>query len=90
VDVMICDIGWFDGKEKSFAMGINLSLARAGTVINDWLSPWLYNHMGLSTAFWWATIICMASFLAGTAAVSHSHLSRYTLLHTSLYSIIGY
>ena len=30
---------WFKGKEIAFAMGLNLSLARLGSVVNDVVSP---------------------------------------------------
>ncbi|GAQ86326.1 major facilitator superfamily protein [Klebsormidium nitens] len=33
---------WFQGKEMAFAMGLGLTVARLGSVINDWVMPAIY------------------------------------------------
>ncbi len=43
---------WFEGKEMAFAMGINLTIARLGSVANDNLSPFLHSVGGLNLALW--------------------------------------
>lgn len=43
---------WFKGREIAFSMGVNLTLARLGSVANDNVSPWLYNIGGLNLALW--------------------------------------
>lgn len=50
---------WFKDKELAFALGLNLSIARLGGVINNILSPmfWSSNHMSL----WVGVMICGAS-----------------------------
>lgn len=50
---------WFQNKEMAFALGINLSIARLGGVINNILSPILWNSGHLS--MWIGAIICGAS-----------------------------
>ena len=43
---------WFKGKELAFALAINLSFSRLGSVINGWIVPPVYNHTGdFGTAF---------------------------------------
>lgn len=52
---------WFAGKELAFAFGINLSMARLGSVINNLLSPALASSGGVPFAFWFGSIICAGS-----------------------------
>jgi len=40
----------FRGHEVAFALGANLSVARAGSVLNNLLSPFLYDHYGFLVA----------------------------------------
>ena len=51
---------WFQDKELAFALGINLSIARIGGVINNVLSPifWTDGHFSL----WFGLIVCGVSF----------------------------
>ena len=55
---------WFKGKELNFAMGLNLSIARLGSVINGLIVPKVYNSAGLGTALLVGAIICGASAVA--------------------------
>ena len=50
---------WFADKELAFALGINLSIARIGGVINNVLSPvfWKDGHFSL----WFGLIVCGVS-----------------------------
>ena len=41
---------WFMGKEMAMAMGINLSVSRVGSVVNDQTSVAFYKMVGLSGA----------------------------------------
>ena len=52
---------WFKGKELAFAFGVNLSIARVGSVVNNILSPALTNSAGLIFALWFGAITCAAS-----------------------------
>jgi MFS family permease len=52
---------WFEGKELAFAFGINLSMARIGSVINNLVSPALASSGGVPFAFWFGSIVCAAS-----------------------------
>jgi len=37
---------WFKGREVAFALGLNLSVARFGSVLNDVVSPWAAQQWG--------------------------------------------
>jgi MFS family permease len=52
---------WFDGGELAFAFGLNLSIARLGSVINNLVSPSLANNVSLVFALWFSAILCGAS-----------------------------
>ena len=41
---------WFRGKELAMALGINLSVARLGSVVNNTLSPWAAARYGVDGA----------------------------------------
>ncbi|EEQ98025.1 transport protein, putative [Perkinsus marinus ATCC 50983] len=43
--------GWFRGQEIAFALGLNLSVARFGSVLNDLLSPGVEARYGVTGAF---------------------------------------
>ena len=34
---------WFQGKEMALALGTAITFARVGSVLNDWVSPWIYD-----------------------------------------------
>jgi MFS family permease len=48
---------WFGGRELAFAFGVNLSLARVGTVVNNLLSPVLAGGAGVVFACWMGVIV---------------------------------
>jgi MFS family permease len=52
---------WFAGKELAFAFGLNLSVARLGSVFNNLLSPILAESAGVPFALWFGTILCASS-----------------------------
>ena len=57
---------WFAGKDISMALGMNVSIARLGSVFNDILEPFLYDETG-SVVFglWVGGLLCIASLIAG-------------------------
>lgn len=55
---------WFKGKEVAFAMGLNLSVSRMGSVINDYLSPYIYTNYSLPDVLWVGFVACVVSLLA--------------------------
>eukprot|EP00981_Chlorochromonas_danica_P013731 scaffold6806_cov177-Ochromonas_danica.AAC.3 len=57
---------WFEGKELAFAFGLNLSVARLGSVINNLVSPALANSAGIQFALWFGVILCGSSIAAVT------------------------
>mmetsp|Transcript_19281 Transcript_19281/g.20895 ORF Transcript_19281/g.20895 Transcript_19281/m.20895 type:complete len:607 (+) Transcript_19281:100-1920(+) len=52
---------WFEGKELALAFGLNLSIARLGSVINNLVSPELTNSINIQFAFWFGVILCGGS-----------------------------
>ena len=56
---------WFSGKELAFALGLNLSLARMGSVINDKASDYISFAYSVPSAFWVGFGVCLLSLLAG-------------------------
>lgn len=52
---------WFKNSELALALGINLSVARLGSVINNELSPVVSQASSVSTALWVGVIMCLAS-----------------------------
>eukprot|EP00644_Phytophthora_capsici_P010624 jgi/Phyca11/528532/estExt2_fgenesh1_pm.C_PHYCAscaffold_300148 len=52
---------WFKNSELALALGINLSVARLGSVINNELSPVVAEASNVSTALWVGVIMCLAS-----------------------------
>jgi len=51
---------WFKNKELAFAQGVGLSLARLGSVANNFMSPYFWHQAQFS--LWAGAIICGASF----------------------------
>jgi MFS family permease len=58
---------WFEGKELAFAFGLNLSIARLGSVINNLVSPPLANSVSVVFALWFSAILCGGSVCAALA-----------------------
>ena len=54
---------WFKGRELAFAFGINLSISRLGSVINDFVSPAVANSYDVQMALWLGAVICAGSFV---------------------------
>ena len=54
---------WFKGKELAFALGLNLSVARLGSVINAAIVPTLYEKHGLGMALGVGCILCAFSVI---------------------------
>ena len=54
---------WFQGKELAFAFGLNLSVARLGSVLNNLISPLLTSTVGIQFALWFGSILTGASIL---------------------------
>lgn len=50
--------GWFKGKELAFAFGINLSISKLGSVINNVVSPALASRVGIIFAMWFGAMLC--------------------------------
>lgn len=49
---------WFKGGELAFAFGVNLSIAKLGSVINDISSPRLAEVVNIVFASWFGVILC--------------------------------
>lgn len=60
---------WFKGKELNFAMGLNLSIARLGSVINGLVVPRVYTATNLGTALMVGAIVCGGSAIAAVFLV---------------------
>lgn len=54
---------WFRGRELAFSFGVNLSIAKLGSVINDILSPKLAKQSGVPFACWFGVFLCAGSLL---------------------------
>jgi MFS family permease len=52
---------WFKDKELAFALAVNLSLGRLGSVVNDTLSPAVASASGLAASFWVGAGFCAVS-----------------------------
>ncbi|ORZ32373.1 major facilitator superfamily domain-containing protein, partial [Catenaria anguillulae PL171] len=55
---------WFRGSELALAIGVNLSVARLGSVINDFISPALAHRYSVPAALWFSFLSCAISFAA--------------------------
>lgn len=57
---------WFTGKELSMALGMNVSISRLGSVLNDFLEPQLYTATGtVILGLWVGFGLCVASLICG-------------------------
>ena len=84
---------WFRGREFAFALGLTLSVARFGTVINNILSPGFSISFGIPGATWIGFYSCVWSFICtiitvildgkysekGAAIIHHGKLYFYQL-----------
>ncbi|KAI9359596.1 major facilitator superfamily domain-containing protein [Zopfochytrium polystomum] len=86
---------WFKGKELAFALGVNLSVARLGSVFNDFLSPYLGIYVSIPFSVWFGFIFCLLSLVCGlilnhidekgvTRSARHGHhMQSYRMTATS-------
>jgi MFS family permease len=51
---------WFKGKELAFSFGVNLSISKLGSVINNLVSPILTEKVNIIFALWFGAILCAA------------------------------
>ncbi|KAL2912899.1 hypothetical protein HK105_207570 [Polyrhizophydium stewartii] len=58
---------WFQGREMALALGINLSIARLGSVFNDVASPYVALHASIPAAMWLGAVTCTCSFLCAAS-----------------------
>ena len=54
---------WFKGKELAFALGVNMSISRLGSVLNSNTIPGLYNDYGLGFALLVGLFVCVFSLV---------------------------
>lgn len=59
---------WFAGKELAFALGVNLALARVGSVVNDAVSVQIATHFPVQMALWAGFGMCLLSTCTGLAS----------------------
>lgn len=59
---------WFTGKELALALGMNLALARVGSVINDFASQAIAEKAPIYWALWVGLLVCILSLLMSTWA----------------------
>ena len=55
---------WFKGKELAFAFGVNLSISRVGSVINNIVSPTVADRYNMSSVCWIGVGMCIFSVLS--------------------------
>lgn len=59
---------WFKGKELAFAFGVNLSISKLGSVVNNLVSPILTDDINILFALWFGAILC--GFCVGCVMVA--------------------
>ncbi|KAI8360280.1 major facilitator superfamily domain-containing protein [Mortierella sp. GBAus27b] len=59
----------FRGRELAMALGINLCIARLGSVLNDVLTPYIWLQTSVPTAFWGGFVSCVLSFMTACILV---------------------
>lgn len=59
---------WFKGKELAFAFGVNLSISKLGSVVNNLVSPVLTDDVSILFALWFGAILC--AFCVGCVLVT--------------------
>ncbi|KAF1328424.1 Major facilitator superfamily, partial [Globisporangium splendens] len=62
-------VEWFKNEELAFAMGLNLSISRLGSVINNELSPMVAEVANVSTALWVGVLMCLVSSVSALIIV---------------------
>ncbi|KAG0281600.1 hypothetical protein BGZ96_001072 [Linnemannia gamsii] len=56
-------VKYFQGKELAMALGINLCIARLGSVLNDIVTPYIWSRSNVPSAFWGGFVSCIVSFI---------------------------
>lgn len=54
---------WFRGRELAFAFGVNLAVAKLGSVINNMMSPYLAQKLNVQMSLWFGTLVCIMSVM---------------------------
>ncbi|KAF9332285.1 hypothetical protein BG006_004826 [Podila minutissima] len=62
-------VKYFRGKELAMALGINLCVARLGSVLNDILTPYIWTLSNVPVAFWGGFVSCILSFITACLLV---------------------
>ncbi|KFH64337.1 hypothetical protein MVEG_10162 [Podila verticillata NRRL 6337] len=62
-------VKYFRGKELAMALGINLCVARLGSVLNDILTPYIWTLSNVPVAFWGGFVSCVLSFMTACLLV---------------------
>jgi|TARA_B110000285_G_C14980391_1_gene541060 hypothetical protein len=52
---------WFKGKELAFALGIQMTISRLGSVICADVIPQIYDDYGIGFAFFVGFLVCLFS-----------------------------
>ena len=60
---------WFKGKELAFALGVNMSISRLGSVANAAIVPSVYDSDGLGPALMVGFLICIFSLFNAVGLV---------------------
>lgn len=61
---------WFKGQEVAFALGLNLSVARAGSVLNDIVSPWAAEYVGVNGVLGFGFLLCCAGLVCSRWSIT--------------------
>lgn len=77
---------WFKGKELAFALGLNLSISRLGSVVNGIVVPTAYQNYGLGPALMIGFFICLLSLACG---VGIAILDKRAEKHSNLKAKVG-
>lgn len=68
---------WFKDKELALAFGLNLSISRLGSVLNNVLSPRLMSLSGINSAFWFGFFLSlMSTFSVVFIYATDKHVNR--------------
>jgi MFS family permease len=74
---------YFQGKELAFALGVNLALARMGSVLNNEISAVIASHAPVALAFWVGAAIVGGGFIS-MLAVFYLDLKAENRLRASI------
>jgi nitrate/nitrite transporter NarK len=74
-----CLSSWFSGRELAFALALNLSFSRMGSVVNNLVSPAIAMHSvdGVVECCWTAAFVIVASVVSAvTINILDHYISR--------------